>query len=482
VIFSMDWRLSLLAVGILPLFILPTRRVGRLRHNLSRETHQQQAELSAHMQETLDISGYLLMKVFGRDQYETERCRQRSQTLMDLQVRQSMVGRWFFMTLGLFGAVGPALIYLVGGHLAIQQQLTVGTIVAFVAYLARLYGPVSALANVHVDFMAALALFDRIFHYLDMAPEIVDRPGALHLARAEGHLRFEGVSFSYGKGAPALEEISFEAQPGQLVALVGPSGAGKTTITYLIPRFYDPTAGAIFLDGHDLRELTLASLRSHIGMVTQEVYLFNATIRENLRYARPDATDADLVAACQAAHIHDFIASLPDGYDTLVGERGYRLSGGEKQRIAIARVILKDPRILILDEATSSLDSESEAHIQAALQPLLRGRTTIAIAHRLSTVLAADLILVLDRGRIVERGTHADLLARGGLYARLYEQQFQRETRRARLAEPWGNGREPGPGDEAATAPAWTDDGDEADPTAQPPGPWRGGPWHGGMA
>jgi ATP-binding cassette, subfamily B, bacterial len=433
-IVSLNWQLALLALAILPFFVLPTRRVGRIRQQLRRQTAEHQGNLASFMQETLSISGFLLVKAFARERYEAERFREKTGELRDLEIRQRMVGRWFFMFIGLFEAIGPAVIYLYGGWLVISGQLSIGTIVAFVAYLRQLYGPVSELANVHVDVMSSLALFERLFQYLDLDPEIRERPNAIVPPPARGAIRFDDVSFGYVEGRHALKRISFEAEPGQLVALVGPSGAGKTTVTYLVPRFYDPTSGRVEVDGHDVRDVSLEWLRSQIGIVTQETYLFHTTVRENLLYGRPDATQAEVEAACRAAYIHDFIAGLPDGYETLVGERGYRLSGGEKQRIAIARVLLKDPRILLLDEATSSLDSRSEALIQAALAPLLEGRTSLVIAHRLSTILAADLILVLDRGRLVEQGTHAELLARGGLYARLYQQQFRTQPRDLRPA------------------------------------------------
>ncbi|MBI2172370.1 MAG: ABC transporter ATP-binding protein [Chloroflexi bacterium] len=425
VIFTLNWRMAILGVALLPLFIVPARVVGRLRRSLRRQTHQAMAELNSHTQQTLNISGFLLMKVFSRERDEAERFKEKAHGVMDLEIRQHLVGRWFFMFLGLFSIVGPALVYLWGGHLAIRGEMTIGTIVAFVAYLTRLYGPASAMATVYVDIQAALALFERIFEYLDTKSEIQEAPIPITLDPVQGRIRFEDVSFEYVRGRSALRRLSFTVQPGQLVALVGPSGAGKTTITYLIPRLYDPTSGAIYLDGHDLRTLSLSSLRSAMGIVTQETYLFNATIRENLLYGRPGASEEELTRACKAAQLYDLIASLPEGYEALVGERGYRLSGGEKQRLAIARLILKDPRILIMDEATSHLDSLSETLIRVALEPLLKERTSIVVAHRLSTVLRADVILVLEAGHLVEQGTHPELIAAGGLYTRIYEEQFQ---------------------------------------------------------
>jgi ATP-binding cassette subfamily B protein len=425
VIFVLDWRLALLSVSLLPLFIYPTRVVGRLRRRLRKETQEASASLNTLMQETLNISGFLLMKVYNREKYEEQRLRQRSQKVMDLQVRSSLVGRWFFVLMGLFATVGPAMIYWWGGRMVMSETVTIGTVVAFVAYLTRLYGPTSSLATVYVDVQAALALFERIFEYLDTESDVKEPPNAVELGRMRGEIQFDHVTFEYVPSRKALDDVSFTVEAGQLAALVGPSGAGKTTVTYLLPRLYDPTLGSVRMDGHDLRDLRFDSLRSGMGMVTQETFLFHSTITENLLYSRPDATKERIVAACEAAQLQEFITGLPDGYDTVVGERGYRLSGGEKQRLAIARVILKDPRVLILDEATSHLDSLSESLIRAALEPLFQERTSLVIAHRLSTVLRSDVILVMDRGRLVERGTHSELMADGGLYARVYEEQFR---------------------------------------------------------
>jgi ATP-binding cassette subfamily B protein len=338
-----------------------------------------------------------------------------------------MIGRWFFMLMGVLGTAGPAVLWLFGGYLVVTGQESLGTVVTFATVLlGRLYGPVGSLANLQVNVVGSLALFQRIFEYMDLPVVIDQKPDGVHLDQARGQVEFDQVTFRYGTSdRPALTDVSFKIEPGQLAALVGPTGAGKTTITNLLPRFYDPQLGAVRLDGYDVRDLTLESLGRQVGMVFQDTFLFHASIRDNLLYAKPDATDSEMVSAAKAAYIHDFIASLPEGYDTVVGERGHRLSGGEKQRVAIARVILKDPRVLILDEATSNLDSESEHLIQVALRPLFEGRTSLVIAHRLSTILAADVILVIDHGEVVEQGRHADLLKQNGLYARLYHRQFE---------------------------------------------------------
>lgn len=428
---SLDWRLTLAAVIILPVFLYPSRRVGEITYRARKRTQEKLAEMSVYMQEVLGISGLLLVKAFTKERHEATRFRDLNTGLKQLKVRQAMIGRGFQALLNLLATLAPAILLLFGGYLVLTGRTTVGTVVSVVTILlARLGGSASNLASARVNVTGSLALFQRIFQYIDIPMEVDERPGAVELPRVQGAVAFDGVTFSYQMTRrPALAEISFEVQPGQLVALVGPSGAGKTTVTYLLARFYDPTSGTIRIDGHDIREVQLESLSQNFGIVFQDTFLFHASVRENLLYARPHATHAEIEAAAQAAHIHEFIESLADGYDTVVGERGHRLSGGEKQRLAIARVILKDPRIVILDEATSNLDSVSEQMIQAALRPLFAERTSFVIAHRLSTVLAADRILVLDRGRLVDSGTHEELLARGGVYKALYDRQFSREAK-----------------------------------------------------
>ncbi|MCU0520832.1 MAG: ABC transporter ATP-binding protein/permease [Anaerolineae bacterium] len=471
VMISLDLRLTVIGVAILPLLILPARSVAKRLRTITRGYMEANAKMNALMNETLNVSGALLVKIFGRTEDENSRFTERATEVRDLSVRRSMVARWFYAGLGLTSALGTAFVFWAGGHYVLRDAMTVGTIIAFSSYLRQIYQPLTALAGAQVEFATSLVSFERVFEVLDLPVEIDDRPSAVELTQPQGWVQFDRVWFRYrgdgdapqlgavrrygGRGGQpvevtksgaladdvgipraegegqddeelrwVLEDVSFDIRPGQLAALVGPSGAGKTTITYLLPRLYDPSEGRILLDGRDLREIRLGSLSSAIGMVTQETYLFHDTLRANLLYARPEATDEQLVVACKAANIHSLVLSLPNGYDTVVGERGYRLSGGEKQRVALARVILKDPRVLILDEATSHLDSESEALIQEALERIMKGRTSLVIAHRLSTVLSADVILVLEQGRIVQRGRHDELLAEGGLYRQLFERQF----------------------------------------------------------
>ena len=426
-IFLLDWRLALLSLAVVPIMILPLSPVGRAMFAIRKRTREQRDVIESLLQETLSLSGITLVKSFVREPQEAARFHDAGTKLMDLEIRLALVGRWFLAVVTALVVIGPAIIWYGGGVMAIRSGLEVGTIVAFVSYLARLYGPAAALVGVQVQIVSAFAVFERIFDYLDMKVEAPQRPLALDLKDCEGDVEFDHVRFRYREERWALDDISLRVRSGDVAAIVGPSGAGKTTMLALLPRFYDPQEGVIRIDGHDIRDLTLDSLRRNIGIVTQETFLFHASIADNLRYGRPDATEADLVAACKTANIYDTIEALPERFETIVGERGHKLSGGERQRLAIARVLLKDPRILILDEATSSLDSTSEALIQAALEPLMEHRTSLVIAHRLSTVLRADKIFVVDDGRIVESGTHAELLRRGGLYAELYRAQFLQE-------------------------------------------------------
>ena len=459
----LSWQLTVLSLFLMPVFLYITRKVGKARQEVAARTQKSLAEISAITEETLSVSGILLTKAFGRQRHEIARFSSENQRLADLEIRQQMVGRFFFAIVQIFFSVTPALVYLVAGIVVARQPLAqatiqAGTIVAFTTLQSRLFFPIGQMLQVSVEVQSSMALFDRIFEYLDMPHDIVDASDAVPLPKTTvgGAVAFRHVFFRYDTPPPpeavpapvsppdvaaaaslgepdgqsrgrqwTLEDVDLEIEPGQLAALVGPSGAGKTTMTYLVPRMYDVSDGSVEIDGIDVRKIKLESLGEIIGIVTQETYLFHTTIRRNLLYGNPQATQEELEAAAKAAFIHERIMELAEGYDTVVGERGYRMSGGEKQRLAIARVILKDPRILILDEATSSLDTTSERLVQEALRPLMRGRTTIAIAHRLSTILAADVIYVVDRGRIVERGPHAELVARSGLYAGLYQQQFQ---------------------------------------------------------
>jgi ATP-binding cassette subfamily B protein len=431
----LDWRLALISLVGLPLAVLPSRRIGRLAYHARQQTQAKIAELTIYLQEILGISGILLVKAFAREPAERARFGALNDEVRRLEIRQAMIGRWFGMAMRVLGAAGPALVWLYGSYLIVHSQASLGTVITIGTVLTlRLYGAIANLGGMHVNVTGSLALFARIFQLQDHPIEVTDRPGARGLGHVDGAVAFDSVSFTYPTGArPALDEVSFACEPGELVALVGPSGAGKTTTSYLVPRFYDAQAGRVLIDGHDVRDLTLETLGRHVGMVFQDTFLFHSSIADNLRYAKPDATDAELVLACQAAYLHDFIRALPGDYETVVGERGHRLSGGEKQRLALARVILKDPRILILDEATSNLDSISEQLIQAALRPLFAGRTSLVIAHRLSTILAADRILVFDHGRLAEQGRHAELVELDGVYAALYERQFLTDPSRTTL-------------------------------------------------
>ena len=428
----LSWQLAIVAIILMPVLVFAQRRVGQVRARIASKTQESLSDMTAITQETLSVSGILLSKSFTRQQTEIRRYADENANQVQLQVSQQMSGQWFFAMVSIFLSSIPAIVYLVAGLLMDSgtTDITAGTIVAFTTVQSRLLFPLLGLMRVALDLQTSSALFARIFQYLDLRPAIQDAPDAIPVpteGEAVGRVAFDGVTFAYPDAGTAsrstLNDVSFTIEPGQFAAFVGPSGAGKTTVSYLIPRFYEASAGQVLFSGVDVRDLEQQSLISHIGIVSQETYLFHATIAENLRYAKPEATDAELEAAARSASIHDTIASFPGGYDTLVGERGYRLSGGEKQRIAIARVLLKDPEVLILDEATSALDAISERVVQAALDTAARGRTTIAIAHRLSTIVSADVIFVVDAGRIVESGTHAELLAAGGVYARLYSEQ-----------------------------------------------------------
>ena len=444
VMFTLSWQITLLSIVLVPLFVLPARRIGKRLQEITREAYGLNASMNASMTERFNVAGALLVKLFGRPEAEAEAFRDRAARVRDIGVLSAMYGRTFFTALTLVASLATALVYGLGGSLAFTGELSPGDVVALALLLSRLYGPLTALANVRVDVMSAMVSFDRVFEVLDLAPMIADAPDAVDVPAGDRSVEFDHVSFSYpaakdvslasledvslpehgGPPAMVLEDVSFRAEPGQLVALVGHSGAGKSTIANLVPRLYDVTGGAVRVGGIDVRKATSRSLRASIGVVSQDAHLFHDTIRANLRYARPEATDDELWAALTGARIAALVASLPDGLDTVVGDRGYRMSGGEKQRLAIARVLLKGPGVVILDEATAHLDSESEVAVQHALDTALAGRTSLVIAHRLSTIRNADQILVVEDGRVVERGTHVELLATGGHYADLYRTQF----------------------------------------------------------
>lgn len=426
--YQRNWILATIGIVVVPLFTLPTRKAGKARWSLTQESQACNDEINGILNETLSVSGQLLVKLFGKEKKEYKRYKQVNQKMIKLNIKESMAGRWFRVVLTTFTSIGPMLIYLVGGVLMIKydHSLTVGDITVMVSLLGKMYMPVNSLLNIQVDWIRSMALFTRIFEYLDMPIEIKDKEDAKPLVNAKGNIKFEHVDFAYEEDKMILKDVNFELKAGHSIAIVGPSGSGKSTIINLIPRLYDVNAGSVTFDGVDVRDLKLSSLRDKVGVVSQETYLFNGTIRENLLYAKQNATEEEMIEACKKANIYDFVEQAENGLDTMVGNRGLKLSGGEKQRISIARLLLKDPTVFIFDEATSALDSISESKIQEAIDPIIESRTSILIAHRLSTILAADEILVVKDGHIVERGTHKDLVGAGGVYQELYETQFSR--------------------------------------------------------
>ena len=431
VMFQQSWVLALVGIAVIPLFIIPTRSAGKTRWSITDESQACSDEINGILNETMSVSGQLLVKLFGMEQVEYNKYKEANGRMVKLNIREGMAGRWFRVALNTFSSIGPMLLYLAGGILMMQfdSSLTVGDITVLVALLGKMYGPVNQLLNIQVDWIRSMAMFTRIFEYYDMPVEIESAPDAIRPAgRANGEVEFKNVGFYYEKDRQILKDINFTLEHGKCIAVVGPSGSGKSTLVNLIPRLWDTTSGTVTFDNIDVRKLDLEYLRENIGIVSQETYLFNGTIRENLLYAKPDATEEELINACKKANIYDFIEKQDTGLDTVVGNRGLKLSGGEKQRISIARVLLKDPALMIFDEATSALDSISEQKIQDAIEPLIASRTSILIAHRLSTILAADEILVINDGVIAERGTHNQLITLGGVYSQLYETQFCKAT------------------------------------------------------
>ena len=428
VMFRQNWILALIGVIIVPLFAIPTRSAGKNRWTITKESQECSDEINGILNETLSVSGQLLVKLFGKEKAEYDRYEAVNKRMIDLNIKESMAGRWFRMALSTFTNIGPMLIYLVGGIIMMKydEALTVGEITVLVALLGKMYGPVNQLLNIQVDWIRSMAMFTRIFEYYDMPVEIENPPHPITPSSVSGEVEFRNVSFRYEPERPILKDVNFTLGKGKCIAIVGPSGSGKSTLINLIPRLYDVEGGAVYFDGVDVRRLDLEFLRRNIGIVSQETYLFNGTIRENLLYAKPDATEEELIDACKQANIYEFIQNQEAGLDTMVGNRGLKLSGGEKQRISIARILLKDPALMIFDEATSALDSISEQKIQEAIEPLIQSRTSILIAHRLSTILAADEILVIKDGVIAERGKHSELVGLGGVYTQLYETQFSK--------------------------------------------------------